>query len=67
MKGAKLKPLQQKSKANQSNDDAKRAAKSEPAKLTKFYVPARGEVEAASIGDVNQLGDKQREDGDGNS
>lgn len=60
------------SKSNRSErkqSEKKRTAKQlAEAVLFPFYVPGRGEVMAAGIDDVaNQLSDKQREDGDGNS
>lgn len=60
------------SKSNRSEQKAseKKRTDKQPAKaeLHPFYIPGRGEVMAAGIDDVaNQLSDKSREDGDGNS
>ncbi|NDZ93346.1 hypothetical protein G3I16_12610 [Streptomyces sp. SID11726] len=55
---------------SQNGDETQPASKSAASKpeLREFFVPGRGLVMAADIGDVRkQLSDKQREEGDGNS
>lgn len=56
-------------RSEQKKSETKRAAEQRPeAGLEAFYVPGRGKVMAAGIDDVvNQLSDKSREEGDGNS
>ncbi|MFI8696765.1 hypothetical protein [Dietzia maris] len=60
------------SKSNRSErkkSETKRTTQQrQEAGLETFYVPGRGKVMAAGIDDVaNQLSDKSREEGDGNS